>query len=91
MISGSPGNLIIGVLMPIPFVEKVCNSFWIKGSSNGTASDRWKFLEPGIIVANELVYYLAQNTYTSTCPWIVLIEDFELTLEKNISSQQIML
>lgn len=60
-------------------MQLILDHAYEESSSNGTASDRWKFLEPDILVADELVYYLAQNTYTSTFPWIVL-EEFASTL-----------
>jgi GR25 family glycosyltransferase involved in LPS biosynthesis len=30
---------------------------------------KWKMDEPGMITADELIYYYAKNTYTSTYPW----------------------
>jgi hypothetical protein len=38
--------------------------------NGGTSFDRWEFNEPNILVSDELIYYLAQNVYTSTFPWI---------------------
>ena len=36
--------------------------------------DQWEFLEPDILVADEVVYSYAQSVYTSTFPWITTRE-----------------
>lgn len=55
-------------------MKHILDSTLKKGSSVGNETaikiDRWEFDEPGVIVADELIYYLARNTYTSTFPWI---------------------
>ena len=68
-----PGSLLIMSPLLIPFVEKARSALDRTHASdtiNGVRIDRWEFNEPGVLVADELIYYLAQNTYTSTFPWI---------------------
>ena len=52
-------------------MKRILDSTLKRGSSSDkTAIDRWEFDEPDVFVADELIYYSARNTYTSTFPWI---------------------
>lgn len=63
--------------------EVLGHTFKRDDSLNGIG-DRWEFDEPNIMVADEVIYYLVQNSYTSTYPWVTG-KHFTSTMEKGHS------
>ena len=52
-------------------MKRILDLTHVSDTRNGGATvDRWEFNEPNIFVADELIYHLARNAYTSTYPWI---------------------
>eukprot|EP00957_Ditylum_brightwellii_P062579 4748821-Ditylum_brightwellii.AAC.1 len=58
--------------------EVLSHAFKAGGSWNGTLG-RWELDEPDIMFADEVIYYFAQKTYTSTYP-LVTGKNFQSTM-----------
>jgi GR25 family glycosyltransferase involved in LPS biosynthesis len=54
-------------------MQRIIEKTWAGGPpSLGNESHSWRILEPDMVKADELLYFLAGNTYTSTHPWVGL-------------------
>jgi GR25 family glycosyltransferase involved in LPS biosynthesis len=50
---------------------RIIEKTWAGGPpSLGDESHSWRILEPDMVVSDEVIYFLASDTYTSTHPWV---------------------
>jgi GR25 family glycosyltransferase involved in LPS biosynthesis len=65
-------------------MQRIIEKTWAGGPPPlGDESHSWHILEPDMVKADELLYFLAGNTYTSTHPWVGLTRHTSLVGNSN--------